>query len=280
MKARELHEYLLSLNGGWVDLDKTVDTFKAGDPESEIRGIVVGWMSYTWALQRALELGCNAFITHEPTYYDHYDRDERIFQMPGVREKQRWIEDSGLVILRCHVLWDQMPEIGIPASWGDWLDLGPHVAGEGYYRVYDIAGKTAMQVAQQIARRVQPFGQDAVELIGPPDRPVTRACIGTGAITPFLGMRAQYGADLAICTDDGLTYWRDAAYAIDNDLPIIVVNHAVSEEAGLMNLAKHLEVNFKEIPVHHIPQKCMFQWVPGIPGLQGSQSPDYNEQAR
>jgi putative NIF3 family GTP cyclohydrolase 1 type 2 len=263
MKARELHSYLLSLNGGWVDPGKTVDTFKAGDPETEIRAIAVGWMSYSWALRRALELGCNVFVTHEPTYYDHHDRDPRIFEMPGVSEKQRWIEESGLVILRCHDVWDQAPEIGIPASWGDWLDLGPCVAGEGYYRVYDVSGKTARQVAEQVARRVQPFGQDAVELVGPPDRPVNRVCIGTGAITPFLGMRTLFGVDLAICTDDGTTYWRDAAYAIDNDLSMIVVNHAVSEEAGLMNLAKHLVETFPTLPVHHIPQRCMFRLVGG-----------------
>jgi putative NIF3 family GTP cyclohydrolase 1 type 2 len=263
MKARDLHAYLLSLNVGWVNLKQTVDTFKAGDPETEIRGIAVGWMSYSWALRRALELGCNAFITHEPTYYDHYDNKQRIFEMPGVREKQRWVEESGLVILRCHDVWDQVPEIGIPASWGDWLALGPCVAGKGYYRVYDVSGKTALQVAQQVARRVQHFGQDAVELVGAPNRPVTRVAIGTGAITPYLDMLAQYGVDLAICTDDGFTYWRDAAYAIDNGLSIIIVNHAVSEEAGLMNLAKLLQEKFKEIPVHHIPQKCMFQWVRG-----------------
>ena len=48
MKARELQSYLRSLNGGWMKFGKTVDTFKAGDPEAEIKGIAVGWMSYTW----------------------------------------------------------------------------------------------------------------------------------------------------------------------------------------------------------------------------------------
>ena len=42
MKALELQSYLRSLNGGWMKLDRTVDTFKAGDPDSEIEGIAVG----------------------------------------------------------------------------------------------------------------------------------------------------------------------------------------------------------------------------------------------
>ena len=261
MQAHELQAFLRSLNGGWMNLDKTVDTYKSGDPATEVRGIAVGWMSYTWALRRALDLGCNVFVTHEPTYYDHYDNNERMFGMPGVRDKQRFIEDSGLVILRCHDLWDQVPGIGIPDSWADFLGLGQAVAGSGYFRVYDVSGRTARDVASQVAERTRPLGQQAVQLIGPANKLVTRLCIGTGAITPFLNSLTTYKIDLMLCTDDGITYWRDAAYAIDHDVPIIVVNHAVSEEAGLVNLANRLRAQFPDVPVHHIPQRCMYQLV-------------------
>jgi putative NIF3 family GTP cyclohydrolase 1 type 2 len=261
MKANELQAYLRSLNEGWLNPEATVDTFKAGDPQAEVHGIAVGWMSYTWALQRALDLGCNVFVTHEPTFYDHHDNNQRMFEQPGVREKQHWIEEKGLVILRCHDLWDQAPGVGIPDSWGSWLGLGNAIAGEGYYRVYDVSGSTALQVAQRAAARLVPFGQEAVQLVGPAERPVTRAVIGTGAITPFLHILTQYGADLAICTDDGVTYWRDAAYAIDMGIPMIVVNHHVSEEAGMMNLAKQLQQKFPQIPVHHVAQKCMYRLI-------------------
>lgn len=261
MKAHELREYLLSLDSGWVDREKTVDTFKAGDPEAEVRGIAVGWMSYTWALQQALELGCNVFVTHEPTFYDHYDRDPATFDLPGVCEKQAWIEENKLVILRCHDLWDQFPGTGIPDSWGDLLGLGAPSLVDGYFRAYDVERKTALEIARQVAKRTRPFGQEAVQLIGPADRLVTRLGIGTGAITPAMYMIQHYNVDLSILTDDGLMYWREGAYAIDMGIPCIVVHHHVSEEAGIMNLARHLKDHFPTIPVHHIPQKCMFKLV-------------------
>ena len=209
MNVNDLQAYLRSLNGGWLKEEDTVDTFKAGDPQSEVSGIAVGWMSYSWALQRALTLGCNVFVTHEPTFYDHRDNQPTILAMPQVRQKKQWIEEHGLVILRCHDLWDQIPEIGIPDSWAALLNLGDAIDGEGYYRVYDVSGKTALQVAQQVAGRVAAFGQQAVQLVGPADQPVTRVAIGTGAITPFLRFVSQYHVDLAICSDDGTTYWRD-----------------------------------------------------------------------
>jgi len=261
MQAFELQSFLNSLNGGWVDPLKTVDTFKSGDPQAEVRGIAVAWMSYRWALEQALALGCNVFVTHEPTYYSHLDTDAHMLRRPGTQAKRKFIEESGLVILRCNDLWDQLPAIGITDAWGKLLGLGPPIDGEGFYRVYDVTGRTALDVARQVAARTQPFGQEAVQLIGPSDQAVTRVCIGTGVVTPLLKFIDDYQADLAICTDDGLVYWREAAFAIDMHLPVIVVNHAVSELAGIASLASRLQTQFPQLPVHYLPQKCMYRLV-------------------
>jgi putative NIF3 family GTP cyclohydrolase 1 type 2 len=255
------------MDQGWVDWDTTTDRFVAGDPNAEVKGIAVGWMSYNWALKQALELSCNLFITHEPTYFSAHDDEERIFRLLGVRAKRKWIEESGLTILRCHDLWDQLPDIGIPDSWARNLGFENPVAGEGYYRVYDVHGRTARSIALQVARRIEDLGQQAVELIGPPDVAVSRLALGTGAITPFPRVLDTYQADMAICTDDGFTYWHAGALAIDLGVPVIVVNHAVSELPGMRHLAEDLTTQFPEIPVHLIPQRCMYElvWAPGAP---------------
>ena len=263
MKAQELREYLKSMDSGWVNWEKTVDTFKSGDAEAEIKGIAVGWMGYTWALKRALELNCNVFVTHEPTYYNHWDNDEKIFRYESVRAKRQFIEENGLVILRCHDLWDGVRDIGIPDSWAKQLGFDNPIAGEGYYRVYDVSGSTARAVAERVAVHTQSLGQQAVQLIGPADAPVSRVAIGTGAITPFTHLIDTYGVDLAICSDDGFTYWRDGALSIDMGIPVIVVNHAVSEIYGMQLLAEHLKRRFPDVPVHFIPQSCIFQLISG-----------------
>ena len=261
MKARELGEYLQSMDGGWVNWEHTVDNFKAGDPEVEIEGIAVGWMSYTWALEKGLELGCNLFITHEPTFYDHLDKEQEVFRFEAARDKRTFVEENGLVVLRCHDLWDQVPEIGIPDSWAQQLGFENPIGGAGYYRVYDVSGRTALEVAQQVAARTRELGQEAVQLIGSGEEAVTRMAIGTGAITPFQRYLDEYEVDLALCTDDGFTYWRDGGLAIDMGLPVILVNHAVAEINGMKLLAGHLQEKFPELPVHFIPQGCMFRLV-------------------
>lgn len=261
MKAYEIEEYLASLNSGWVDYSQSVDHWKAGDPKAEVTGIAVGWMSWVWALEQAKALGCNVFITHEPTFYHHLDTDPTILDWPEVKAKQEKIRELGISVLRCHDLWDQMPNIGIPDSWGKKLGLGQPIAGEGYYRVYDGQGRPALEIARDMAARVKDLGQEAVQIIGPTNRLVHRIVVGTGAITPYRHMLLEYQADLVICTDDGFTYWRDGAHAIDTGETVLVFHHHVAEDYGLELLSDHLAAKFAPLPVHFIRQRCMYQLV-------------------
>ncbi|MBM3215568.1 hypothetical protein FJZ36_11715 [Candidatus Poribacteria bacterium] len=261
MTVADLQRFLREMDGGWVNWESTVDTLKSGSPDVAIKGIVVAWMSTTRSLERALERGCNVFITHEPTYYNHHDNDERIFRYESVRAKREFLEHAGMVVMRCHDLWDQVRGIGIPDSWAQQLGFSDSIAGEGYYRVYDVSGRTAEDVAKQIARATKPLGQEAVQLIGEPDRPVTRCAIGTGAITPFMHFLDAYNADLAICSDDGFSYWRDGALALDMGVPAIVVNHAVTEVHGMELLADHIRSNFPELPVYSLVQSCTYRLI-------------------
>src|SRR5215471_10790246 len=54
----------------------TVDTFKAGNPDSAVRGIAVTMMATMDVLERAAAEGLNFVITHEPTFYSHLDTPE------------------------------------------------------------------------------------------------------------------------------------------------------------------------------------------------------------
>lgn len=263
MKAVDLLNYLYSLDQGWMDFKTTVDTFKSGDPETEISGIAVAWQSYTATIKKALQLGCNVFITHEPTFYNHYDLPDDGFytSLPGYREKKKFIEESGLVILRCHDLWDQMPGIGITDTWAKVLGLEKIIHRSAYYQVYEIPEITSGDFARRVAAAVQPLGQAGVEFIGPLDTPVQRVGIGTGAISNLFGYASTYEFDLAVCADDATVQWQDGEYATDQQIPMILVNHAVSEEMGIQSLARHLQAQFPHIPIHHIPQGCTYRLI-------------------
>ena len=228
LTAGDVHGYLRSLGTDWVDSTHTVDTFKAGSPDMSVKGIAVGWMSYFDSLRRAFELGCNLFITHEPTYYDHRDKDQSVFEFETARRKKEFIEEHNLSVIRCHDVWDQYLKLGIPDSWGSFLGFRNCVLTRNFYRVYELPATKAIQLARHVAGKIVKLGQEGVQLVGPADKTVSRVAIGTGAITPFRLMIKELRPDIIIATDDGISYWRDAALAIDMDFPMIVVNHPCS----------------------------------------------------
>jgi len=59
-------------------MTETVDTFKAGNPDTEVKGIAVTMMATLDVLQRAAAAGQNLIITHEPTFYNHEDDIDRL----------------------------------------------------------------------------------------------------------------------------------------------------------------------------------------------------------
>lgn len=256
--AKDVHDYLMKL-GPWVDPKDTVDTFKAGDPGTVVKKMAVAWMTYTWALRQAVEQGCNLFVCHEPTFYDHGDKDESVFAFESARKKREFIRESKLVIIRCHDVWDRVEKEGIPFAWAEFLGLTKLVKKDTFCHVYEVPSTTARDLARQVASKVAPLGQQAVELIGPENKEIRTVAIGTGAITPFRQMAGELKADLVIATDDGFCHWRDGALAIDMEYPVIVVHHGCSEEFGLRKLADHLTRAFPTVPVTFIPEKCMFK---------------------
>jgi NIF3 (NGG1p interacting factor 3) protein len=58
----------------------TVDTFKAGDPGTQVTGIAVTMMATLDVLQRAAASGKNLVITHEPTFFNHLDAPDSLPQ--------------------------------------------------------------------------------------------------------------------------------------------------------------------------------------------------------
>jgi putative NIF3 family GTP cyclohydrolase 1 type 2 len=268
MRARDIDRHMRQV-GTWVDWSQTVDTFKAGDPEAEVRGIAVAWQSQWPALREAQRTGCNLFITHEPTFYVHRDDDPGGFADEHLEAKRAWLSETGMVVYRCHDVWDVVPEHGIRDSWARGLGLdGPLLAEDArrYYGLYAVEKQTVHDLAQRLAGRVRGLGQQHVQVVGDPERLVRHLAIGTGAacrVPAMAALRTPAGEapDALLVTDDGMRFWADGSWAIDRDLPLLVVNHATAEEWGMQSLARYLEQHFPGTPVRHLAQGCLYETI-------------------
>jgi len=259
-KAQDLLDYMRSI-GTWVDWGNTVDQIIIGSGETEVTQAAVAWIPSYDALRRAVEMGCQLFITHEPTFYSHRCELEEMDRWPDAAEKAKFIEDSGLTILRNHDTWDNMPGVGIPWSWAAFLEIeGEPSAVRPYLNVYPIPGTTLEELAQRVAARTALIGEPAVQVVGDPAMRVTRLGIGTGCGCDPVQYR-EMGADAGIVCDDGTSYWASIQWARDHGFGIIRVNHGTSEEPGVAAMAAHFAARFPEVSFHHIPQGARYRLV-------------------
>ena len=127
---------------------------------------------------------------------------------PGIA-KSKALADSGLVILRAHDTWDNWPDVGIRDSWAKYLGF-TKLLREGselrWTAVYEIPPTTLRGLAQQIADRIGPLGEDSVQVMGDAERRVSRPAIGVGCAVPDQEM-VEYGADVLVMCYDGASYW-------------------------------------------------------------------------
>ncbi len=80
----------------------TVDTVKVGDPSQPLTGVAVCFLATAEVVEKAVQLGANLIITHEPIFYNHLDATDWLAGNPGYQAKRQLIEKSGVVIWRFH----------------------------------------------------------------------------------------------------------------------------------------------------------------------------------
>jgi len=258
MTVQDIYDHFRKL-GTWVNWDATTDHFQIGDPQTRVKAVAVAWQARLDAIEKAHRLGCNVFITHEQFEYPEPQVARKDEKQSYEGKKRKFCEEHGMVVMRCHDVWDRVPEIGIVDSWAAQLGLKGGSAGNATEAVHPAPAATLEDLAEYVLEKTRPLGQDGVEMIGEPKARITRVGIGCGAGTNYRKM-VKMGADAVIGTDDGMHYWADGSWALDRGLPVVVVAHCISEEPGMKNLAAYIGREFG-IRSIHIPQGSMFRLV-------------------
>ncbi|MBY8984569.1 MAG: Nif3-like dinuclear metal center hexameric protein [Candidatus Lokiarchaeota archaeon] len=278
MKSLELLNHFKRI-GKWVNWEKTVDQFLYGDPESEVKGIAVSWMPTLNNLEKALKEGCNLFVTHEALFAAKIDEDGNIIDGPIIKDpharwiagkrklvpddiwirKMEWLEQNKIIVLRCHDFWDNYPDIGVHGAWAKWLGFKkPPLKIVPYYELHELEEITLERLSRNILEKIKPFGQDSIQVIGDLDKKITKIALATGAASNYRDMH-ELGGEALLLTDDGTFFWESGQWSKDTGIPLIIVNHSLSEEPGMRTLAKYLEKKFPGIPIFQIPVGCIFK---------------------
>ena len=234
--------------------ERTNDTFKAGDPDAKVTGIAVTFMATYDVLRQASQAGCNLIITHEPTYYHGADDKSRLAPDAGIKAKDAFIKENGLVIWRFHDHIHRTEPDGIVKGMVESLGWSPYQRQDNP-RLFRRGETTLKALAQELAAQ---FKGGSLRVIGKPSMTFTKLGLSVGASGSLGQMKMLQTDDVEVlvvgetCEWETVEYVRDASDAGLNKA-MIVLGHANSEEAGMAYCGKWLGGFVTEVPIEFIP---------------------------
>lgn len=238
---------------------QTVDIFKAGNPDTVVKGIATSFMSTFDVLQRAAAAGKNFIITHEPTFWNHLDNTADLTDDPIFRQKMEFIRQNNLVIWRFHDHLHALSPDPIFVAFQRQLGWERHVSAAMRYS-YEIPETTLEALARHFQSALK---TDSMRIIGAPGMKVRTVGIAAGhdIITT---MRALPGVDVVVIAEgrewDSIEYVRDMA-DLDRKKGLILLAHEVCEEWGMDDCANWLRGFIPEVPIEWISSGEPF-WAP------------------
>ena len=257
-----------ALGGEWIADGR--DGFKAGDPNTPVKGIATTAMATVNVLRQASEAGANLIVTYEPTFFGRQDgppapapasaqgRGRGGFRGlspddPVYQAKKAFIEKDGLVVFRLHDNWQSRKESDMTAALAEAL-------GWGEYRVrpddalYEVPAASAEQTVALIREKLNLRG--GLRAVGDRTAVVRRVLLFPGFMTPATMWARYTEADLTITGE--VREWENTLYAADmftagEKRGLVTIGRVVSEDPGMRACAEWLRTVVKEVPVRWIP---------------------------
>ncbi len=233
---------------------ETVDTVKVGDPAQPVTGIVTTFLASCEVIDRAVSLGANFIITHEPTFYNHRDEVNWLERDDVYRHKLKLLQDNGIVVWRFHDGIHRLESDGVIAGVLEalgWKDF----ARSDNPRFCEIPPMNLRDLATILRERL---GTTRVLAVGDPRRVYRTVGLMVGAPGGEAQMRFAQETGVEVLVVGELAEWETSEYVRDAthaglNRAVLVIGHAVSEEPGMKWLAEWLRPRFPGVTVTHVP---------------------------
>lgn len=236
MKAREIIERMESWAPG--EYSVTCDTVKCGDPEREVSRAAVCCFATPEVIRAAKRWGAQMLITHEPTFYDHWDHLENT---PVGHAKKALLEGSGLVLYRYHDHPHAAPSDMIGLGVMEALGLQGTLEERGH-EINRFTLTEPMTPRQLVERIEKALNIAHVRICGAADAPIQRLSLAFG--TPNGVFEELAGWADVVLTGEACE-WRIGEYARDAGQlgfakALLILGHCGSERDGMNYIASLL----------------------------------------
>jgi putative NIF3 family GTP cyclohydrolase 1 type 2 len=243
---------------------ETVDTFKAGDPDTPVTGIATTMMATFDVLKRAAAQNANFIITHEPTFYSHEDKTASLEAAndPVWREKEAFIKEHRLVVWRFHDHWHRRQPDGILSGMVSALQWQTNQSAS-MPNLFVLPQTTLRALAKEIQEKI---GITVLRVVGNPDLNVTQVAFVPGAAGTQTHLKALRRDDVQVLVIGEVPEWETIEYVADaaaegRQKALILMGHIPSEQAGMANCAEWLKTFVGPTPVVFVATAEPF-WMP------------------
>ena len=233
--------------------DQTVDTFKSGNPDEILTGIVTTFLATYGVIESTVSIGANLIITHEPTFYNHDDNTHWLENDPVYVAKRRLLEENGIVVWRFHDHLHKLHPGGIltgmlkELAWEEYSkpDI-PYICNIPPLRLRDLASYLKCKLNIK-----------SVKIIGNLDMKCSKIGLAMGASGGKIQINRLVGSDLDVLVCGEINEWETSEYVRDalslgQKKALIILGHAPSEEAGMKHLVDWLRIKFPGVLIQFI----------------------------
>jgi len=242
----------------------TVDTFKAGDPDTPVTGVAVTMMATLDVLERAAASGRNLVITHEPTFYNHLDTTETLEKQNDavLAQKQKFIAEHHLVVWRFHDHWHRRKPDGILLGMTHALGWEKFQNPQSEH-LFVLPETTLEALAEQVKRKLNIVAPRAV---GDPQMILTKVAFLPGAAGSARQIQMLERDDVEALMIGETPEWETVEYVADavtehRRKALVILGHIPSEQAGMQECTRWLKTFIQDVPVEFIPAREPF-WLP------------------
>jgi len=236
---------------------ETVDTFKAGNPDTTVTGITVTMMATMEVLQRAAAAGKNLIITHEPTFYNHLDKLDVLEEKendPVLAAKLAFIAKHNLVVWRFHDHWHLRKPDGIVAGMVHTLGWEKYQDAKNEH-LFTIPETTVKKLTVDLKAKLSTH---AMRVVADPNQKIRRVALVPGASGFARETQALEIPDVDVLLTGEPREWETVEYVADavtqkKGKGLIILGHIPSEQAGMKECARWLKGFVSEVPIEFVP---------------------------
>ena len=244
--------------------EPTVDTFKDGDPATPVTGVAVTMMATFDVLRRAAARGANLVITHEPTFYDHFDKlDVLEAEHDSVTAAKRaFIREHRMVVVRMHDHWHRRRPEPMAVNLARVLGWARYQVPDSEW-LYRVPETTLAELAATIRRRLP---APTMRVVGDSALRVTKIGLSPGAAGFDTHRKLLQQDAVEVLVIGEAREWETVEYVADavtagRKKALIILGHIRSEQDGMDEFTRWLGTFVKEVPVTFVPAADPF-WAP------------------